>query len=55
MLLVPGAAAYRGVQAWTTRGAIAGVSAEWQVLVNIGAIVAGILIAYTLTPPKRAI
>lgn len=52
MVLVPGASAYRGLQVVETSGVMSGVSAEWQVLVNIFAIIAGVLAAYSLVPPK---
>jgi uncharacterized membrane protein YjjB (DUF3815 family) len=51
MVLVPGASAYRGLRA-AEIGAASGLAAEWQVLVNILAIIAGFVLAYTLVPPK---
>jgi len=52
MVLVPGAAAYRGLRAAEIGGAASGLAAEWQVLVNILAIIAGVFLAFTLVPPK---
>lgn len=52
MVLVPGASAYRGLETMHTSGVASGISAEWHVLVNIGAILAGLLVAYSLIPPK---
>lgn len=52
LVLVPGAAAYRGLHAVATSGVMSGLTAEWQALVNIFAILAGLLAAYTLVPPK---
>lgn len=55
VVLVPGVAAYRGLNAVETSGVVSGLSAEWQVLVNIGAIIAGLLVASTLVPPKASL
>ena len=52
MVLVPGASAYRGLYALQTGGFASGVAAEWQVAVNVFAIIAGLLVAYSLVPPK---
>jgi uncharacterized membrane protein YjjP (DUF1212 family) len=52
MVLVPGASAYRGLHAAEIGGAASGLAAEWPVLVNILAIIAGFFLAYTLVPPK---
>jgi uncharacterized membrane protein YjjP (DUF1212 family) len=52
MVLVPGASAYRGLEALRTSGAASGLTAEWQVLVNILAIIAGVVVSATLVPPK---
>jgi uncharacterized membrane protein YjjB (DUF3815 family) len=52
MVLVPGASAYSGFHAAEIGGAVSGLAAEWQVLVNIVAIIAGFFLAYTLVPPK---
>jgi len=55
MVLVPGASAYRGLEAVHTAGVASGISAEWQVLVNIGAILAGLVVAYSVIPPKATL
>ena len=55
MILVPGAAAFRGLAAAVKDGAAAGLSAEWQVLVIIFAIISGLVVANTLVPPKSAL
>ena len=55
MILVPGAAAYRGLASAVKDGAAAGLSAEWQVLVIIFAIISGLVVANTLVPPKSAL
>jgi len=55
MVLVPGAAAYRGLHTLQTSGVVSGLGSEWQVLVNIGAIIAGLLVACTLVPPKATL
>ena len=52
MILVPGAAAYRGLASAVKDGAAAGLSAEWQVLVIIFAIISGLVVANNLVPPK---
>lgn len=55
MVLVPGAAAYRGLHAVGTGGLVSGLGAEWHVLVNMFAILAGIVVAYSLVPPKATL
>lgn len=55
MVLVPGASAYRGLEAMHSSGLASGISAEWRVLVNIGAILAGLPVAYSLIPPKATL
>lgn len=55
MVLVPGAAAYRGLHAVETGGLVSGLGAEWHVLVNMFAILAGIVVAYSLVPPKATL
>ncbi|MGB5172422.1 MAG: threonine/serine exporter family protein, partial [Eudoraea sp.] len=55
MILVPGATAFRGMAAAVEDGATAGLSAEWQVLVIIFAIISGLVVANTFVPPKRAL
>jgi uncharacterized membrane protein YjjP (DUF1212 family) len=50
MVLVPGAGAYRALQAAAMAGAASGLTAEWQVFVNILAILAGVLVAFTIVP-----
>ena len=55
MVLVPGAAAYRGLHVAETSGLTSGLSAEWHVLVNIAAIIAGLVVAYSVIPPKATL
>ena len=53
MVLVPGAGAYRTLQAAATSGAASGLAAEWQVIINILAILCGVLVALTIVPRSR--
>ncbi len=55
MVLVPGASAYRGLEAIETSGLASGLDDEWQVLVNIGAIIAGIVVSFSIVPPKNSL
>jgi uncharacterized membrane protein YjjP (DUF1212 family) len=55
MVLVPGAAAYRGLHTGVTGGLVSGLGAEWHVLVNMFAILAGFVVAYSLVPPKSTL
>ncbi len=55
MVLVPGAGAYRGLQMIKTSGLASGLSAEWHVLVNVAAIIAGLVVAYSVIPPKATL
>ena len=55
MVLVPGATAYRGLNVLETSGLASGFSAEWHVLVNIAAIIAGLVVAYSVIPPKATL
>lgn len=55
MVIVPGAAAFLGLQTAATGGAQAGMIAEWMALINIGAILAGIFAAHIIVPPKATL
>ena len=50
MILVPGAASYIGLYVGGTAELAQGVGAEWQAFVNAMAIVAGLIVPYTILP-----
>ena len=50
MILVPGAASYIGLYVGGTAGLAEGVGAEWQAFVNAMAIVAGLIVPYSILP-----
>lgn len=55
MILVPGASALLGLRATAAQGAVSGLATEWQVLLNIGAIIAGLVIAHVVVPPRATL
>lgn len=55
MVLVPGAATLLGLQAGALQGSAGGLTAEWQTLVNIMSIVAGLMVANFVMPAKSAL
>jgi uncharacterized membrane protein YjjB (DUF3815 family) len=55
MVLVPGAAAYRGLHVAESSGLLKGLTAEWQVLIDILAILAGLFVATIIVPRKATL
>lgn len=52
MVLVPGGSALLGLEAGLKAGAVGVLSAEWHMLANVGAILAGLMAAHAILPPK---
>ncbi|WP_170574723.1 threonine/serine ThrE exporter family protein [Ruegeria atlantica] len=52
MVLVPGATALRGLRSAALDGVTSGLTIEWQALANIGAIIAGLLVASAVISSK---
>jgi uncharacterized membrane protein YjjB (DUF3815 family) len=55
MILVPGVAAYFGLNALETSGIIGALPAVWGVLVQIAAIIGGLYIAASILPQKAGL
>jgi len=55
MILVPGVAAYFGLSTLETNGLISGLAAFWEVLIQIVAIVAGLVTAVSIVPSKASL
>ena len=54
MLRLEATALPQGPEAETS-GLTSGLSAEWHVLINIAAIIAGLVVAYSVIPPKATL
>jgi uncharacterized membrane protein YjjB (DUF3815 family) len=55
MILVPGAAAYFGLNALQTSGIISALPAVWGVLVQIIAILGGLFVAASVLPQRGSL
>ena len=55
MLLVPGSLGFRGVSSFLARDTVLGIEAAFTVLLVATALVAGLLVANVVLPPRRAL